>query len=134
MHPSKETTIQRYFEELFNQGRLNVIDELLHPNYVNHSPSPGVPTGRDGLRVIVPALRAAFPDLTYTIEDLVVGAESVATRTTLRGTHRGDFFGLQPTERVFCVQQMTFERFAEGRIVAHHRLTDEASLMRQLGA
>ena len=126
--------MRRYFEELFNQGNLSLIEELLHPKYVNHSPSPGLPTGRVGLRIVVPALRAAFPDLTYTIEELVVGADSVATRTTMRGTHRGDFFGLAPTGRAFSVQQITIEHFEDERIVAHHRVTDEASLIRQLTA
>jgi steroid delta-isomerase-like uncharacterized protein len=129
---SKTTVIRRYYEELFNQGRLELIEQLLHPRYVNHSPSPGLSTGRDELYVLVPALRAAFPDLSYRIEDLVVGSDAVATRTSLRGTHRGDFFGLSATGRSFCVQQMTIERFEDDRIIAHHRLTDEAGLMRQL--
>ena len=47
MPMSKETVIRRYFEELFNEGRVALIDELLHPDYVNHSPSPGVPVGRE---------------------------------------------------------------------------------------
>jgi predicted ester cyclase len=64
---------------------------------------------------------------------MVVGEDAVAVRTTMRGTHRGDFFGLAPTGRPFEIQQMTIERFSGGRIVAHHRLTDEAALMRQLG-
>lgn len=128
----KEAVIRRYFEELFNEGRLPLIEELLHPEYVNHSPSPGVPAGRAGLLVVVPAMRSAFPDLHYTIEDLVIGADAVATRTTVRGTHRGDFFGLAPTGRSFEVPQMTIEHFRDGRIVGHHRVTDEAALMRQL--
>lgn len=133
MNP-KETVIRRYFSELWSSGALDLVDELLHPEYVNHSPSPGLPPGREGVRVVVRALRTAFPDLTYVLEDLVVGTDSVATRTTMRGTHRGDFFGVAPTGRTFRVDQMTIERFAEdGRIVAHHRVTDEAALARQLG-
>lgn len=128
-----EHVVRRYFDELFGRGDLRLIEELLHPDYVNHSPSPGLPVGREGLAIVVPALRAAFPDLHYTIEDLVVGPDAVATRTTMRGTHRGDFFGLAPTGRAVAVAQMTFERFRDGRIVAHHRVTDEAALARQLG-
>lgn len=124
--------IERYFGELWNEGRVELVDELLHPEYVNHSPSPGLPPGREGVRVVVRAMRSAFPDLHYTIEDLVAGADAVATRTRLRGTHRGDFFGLAPTGRAVDVAQMTIERFRDGRIVAHHRLTDEALLARQL--
>lgn len=135
MNESMRHTIERYFSEIFNQGRVDLVDELLHPEYVNHSPgSPDQPRGRDGVKAVVQALRAAFPDLSYTVEDLVVGTDAVAVRTTMRGTHRGDFFGLPATGRTFAVEQMTIERFREGRIVAHHRVTDEAALLRQLGA
>ena len=128
----KEVVIRRYFGELFDHGKLDLVDELLHPDYVNHSASPGLPPGREGVRVVVAALRTAFPDLTYTIEDLVVGPDAVAARTTMRGTHRGDFFGMAPTGRSFEVAQMTIERFRDGQIIAHHRITDEAALTRQL--
>jgi steroid delta-isomerase-like uncharacterized protein len=135
MTDSRKRTIERYFSELFNQGRLDLVDELLHPEYVNHSPgSPDLPRGRDGVKVVVQALRAAFPDLTYTVEDVVAGPDAVAVRATMRGTHLGDFFGLPASGRTFAVQQMTIEHFRDGRIVAHHRVTDEASLLRQLGA
>jgi steroid delta-isomerase-like uncharacterized protein len=132
MTDAKRTVIERYFGELWGQGRLDLVDELLHPDYVNGSPSPGLPVGREGLRIIVPAMRAAFPDLRYAIEELVIGDDAVATRTTMSGTHRGDFFGLAATGRVVKVAQMTIERFRDGKIVAHHRVTDEAALARQL--
>ena len=80
------------------------------------------------------ALRTAFPDLRYVVEDMVVGDDAVAVRTTMSGTHRGAFFGLAPTGRSFRVAQINIERFRDGRIAAHHRVTDMAELMRQLGA
>lgn len=135
MRDPMEIVIERYFHELFNEGRTEVVDELLHPDYVNHSPgSPDLPRGRDGVRIVVEAMRGAFPDLRYTIEDMVVGPGAVAVRATVRGTHRGDFFGLPPTGRAVEVQQMTIEHFRDGRIVAHHRVTDMLTWMRQLGA
>ena len=86
MNQSKEHTISRYFTELFNQGKVELVDELLHLEYVNHSPgSPDQPRGREGVKAVVKALRAAFPDLAYTIEDLVVGPDAVAVRATMRG-------------------------------------------------
>ena len=54
-------------------------------------------------------------------------------RVTMTGTHRGDFFGIQPTGRSFAVQQINIERLRDGRICAHWRGTDELSLMKQLG-
>jgi steroid delta-isomerase-like uncharacterized protein len=135
-HPAdaKRLVIERYFGQLFNQGKVELVPELLHPDYVNGSPgSPDLPRGREGVAIVVKALRAAFPDLKYEIEDMVIGAEAVAVRTTLRGTHRGDFFGLPPTGKSVEVSQMTIEHFKDGKIVAHHRVTDELALQRQLG-
>ena len=130
----KRLVIERYFNQLFNQGQVELVPELLHPDYVNGSPgSADLPRGREGVAIVVKALRTAFPDLHYEIEDMVIGADAVAVRTTLRGTHRGDFFGLPPTGKSVEVSQMTIEHFKDGKIVAHHRVTDELALQRQLG-
>jgi steroid delta-isomerase-like uncharacterized protein len=134
MTDAKAVVIRRYFAELFNHGRVELVSELLHPEYVNHSPgAPTLPRGREGVVIVVEALRRGMPDLNYEIEDMVVGQDSVAVRTTLTGTHRGELFGLPPTGQRINVTQMTFERFREGQIVAHHRLTDELAMLRQLG-
>jgi steroid delta-isomerase-like uncharacterized protein len=126
--------IHRYFEEVWNEGRLDVLDELLTPGYLNHTPSTAAPPpGPAGLEPIVAAMRAAFPDLHYAIEDLVVGPAAVAVRVTMTGTHRGDLFGLPATGRRVRVSQMNLERLASGRIAEHWRITDELALMRQLG-
>lgn len=128
---AKRTIIERYYDQLFTRGRV----ELLHPDYVNHSPGwPELPRGRDGVAIVVAAMRGAFPDLRYTIEELVVGDDAVAARTIVRGTHLGAFGELAPTGRTFEIAQITIERFLDGQIVAHSRLTDELALLRQLGA
>jgi steroid delta-isomerase-like uncharacterized protein len=128
-------TIQRYFDELFNRGRTELVETLLHPEYQNHSPgSPDLPRGRDGVVLVVNALRAAFPDLHYSVEELIIDQDLAAVRSTLRGTQRGPFFAVPATGRRVEVPQITIERFRDGRIISHHRLTDELALMRQLGA
>jgi steroid delta-isomerase-like uncharacterized protein len=134
MRDQMRRTITRYFHDLWSGGDESLIDELLHPEYVNHSPgSPTMSTDREGVRWVMRALRTAFPDLQYAIEDMIVGDHAVAVRTTMSGTHRGDFFGLAPTGRSFRVDQINIEQFRDGRIVAHHRVTDLAALMKQLG-
>jgi steroid delta-isomerase-like uncharacterized protein len=134
MHTTKRAVIQRYFEELFNQGKVELAGQLLAPDYVNHSTaSPEQSRGPDGVVEVVRALRRAFPDLKYEILDLVEGDASVAVRVRMTGTHRGDFFGAQATGRSIDVSQITIEHFRGDRIVAHHRLTDELALLRQLG-
>ena len=67
------------------------------------------------------------------MEDQITGSDAVAVRTTQTGTHLGSFFGIPPTGRRVRVSQMNFERFHGNQIHAHHRITDELSLMRQLG-
>ena len=130
----KRVTIERYFSELFSQGRVELVPDLLHPDYVNRSPgSPDLPRGREGVAIVVQALRRAFPDLNYRIDDIVIGDDSIAVRTTLTGTHRGDFFGSPASNRRVEVSQITIERFLDGKIIEHHRVTDELALRRQLG-
>jgi steroid delta-isomerase-like uncharacterized protein len=126
--------IQRYFEEVWNQGKLEALDELLAPDYVNHSSSvPDPVPGPAGVKPIVTLMRQAFPDLRYRIDQVVASDEAVAVRVTLSGTHQGDFFGIAPTGKRFEVTQTNIERFRDGKIVEHWRNTDELSLLRQLG-
>ena len=86
--PDGSTLARRYFEEVWNRGQVDVLDELLAPEYVNPTPSFGnPPPGPNGLKPIVLAMRRAFPDLHFTIEDVVVTPDAVAVRTTMTGTH-----------------------------------------------
>lgn len=125
---------KRYFDEVWNQGRVEVLDELLAPEYVNHTPStPNPPRGPEGLKPIVQALRRAFPDLHYEIQDIVATGGTVVMRVKMTGTHRGDLFGLPATGRRISVDQINIEHIRDGRIVEHWRVTDELSLMKQLG-
>ncbi|MFN4275243.1 MAG: ester cyclase [Ferrovibrio sp.] len=126
--------IERYFEEVWNQGKLDVLDELMHPAYVNHSPGlPDPLPGPAGLKPIVAAMRIGLPDMHYTIEDMVIAPDKVAVRVTLRATHTGDLFGMAPTGKRIEVDQMQIEHIEGGKIVEHWRRTDDMGLLRQLG-
>jgi predicted ester cyclase len=81
----------------------------------------------------VQAIRNAFPDLHYRIEDAVATDEAVILRVVMTGTHRGPLFGLAPTGRRIEVDQINIERIRNGRIAEHWRVTDELGLMRQIG-
>jgi steroid delta-isomerase-like uncharacterized protein len=125
---------ERYFEEVWNQGKLEVLDELLSPDYVNHTPSAAnPPPGPNGLQSIVAAIRRGFPDLRFEVKDMVVTAHAIAIRAVMRGTHLGDLFGIAPTGRKVEVNQINIERIENGRIVEHWRVTDELAMQRQLG-
>jgi steroid delta-isomerase-like uncharacterized protein len=127
--------ITRYFEEVWNQGHLDTLDELLTPDYLNHSPStPYPPRGPAGLKPIVAAMRDAVPDLHYDILDMVVAADKAAVFVRVTGTQTGPLFGLPASGKRIDVRQMQIEWIENGRIAQHWRITDELTLLRQLGA
>lgn len=126
--------IERYFEEVWNQGKVDVLDELLTSDYRNHSPGlPDPLPGPAGLKPIVLMMRSGLPDLHYTIEDLVVAADRVAVYVRMTGTHTGSFFGIEPTGMAIDVRQMQIEWIRDGRICQHWRITEDLKMMRQLG-
>lgn len=131
---SNRKLINRYFEEVWNQGNLDVLDEILSSEYINHNPGFENPvSGPNGLKPIVSAIRQGFPDLTYIIERMIVAEDHVAVHVTMTGTHTGGFFGIPATGKIINVNQMQIERIVEGKMVEHWRVTDDLSMMRQLG-
>lgn len=126
--------VTRYFEEVWNQGKLEVLDELIAPNYVNHNPgAPNPKLGPEGLKPIVAAMRKGIPDIKYTILDMVVTSDKVAVRVVMTGTQTGELFGIPPTGRKVTVNQFQFERIENGKIVEHWRQTDDLGMLKQLG-
>jgi len=129
-----EALLRAYFDEVWNRGHLDALDRLLAPGYVNHTPSFGhPPPGPEGLKPIVEAIRAAFPDLHYVIEDVIATPTHVVARVRMQGTQTGALFGAPPSGRRIDVQQINIERIEHGRIVEHWRVTDELEMQRQLG-
>jgi steroid delta-isomerase-like uncharacterized protein len=129
-----KSLMRRYFEEAWNQGNIAVLDELVAPHFTNHSPAiPGLPPGADGLKPIFTAFRTAFPDLHFTIDDMISDGEKVVTRWTLQGTHQREFMGIPPTGKQVVVGGIEMERIVGGKIVEHWLQADNMGLMRQLG-
>jgi steroid delta-isomerase-like uncharacterized protein len=125
--------IRRYFA-VWNSGDLDELDRILAPEYINHTPStPHVPPGPDGLKPIIASFRAAFPDLYFEIVEVIATDEHAVARVVMTGTHRGSLFGIAATGKRVKVDQINIERIQAGRIVEHWRVTDELSLLRQLG-
>jgi steroid delta-isomerase-like uncharacterized protein len=125
---------RRTFEEVFNQGNLALVDELVAPDFLNHEVPPGMNNrGPESTRQVVTMLRTAFPDLHFTIEDLVAEGDTVAGRATMSGTHLGPFQGIAPTGRSFQQAHMHFVRFRDGKAIEHRAVRDDLGMMRQLG-
>ena len=128
-----KTTMRRYLD-VFEQGNIELLDELLAPDYVNRTPAtPDLPTGPEGVKGVVSMFRSAMPDLRVAVEDMIAEGDKVATRYTLEGTHEGELFGVPPTGRRLSIKSMTVERVSDGKIREHWRVTDNLEMMQQLG-
>ena len=123
----------RRIAEAFSTGDLSTFDELISPQFVEHNPAPGQGSGPEGMKQLAAMFRIAFPDLQLTIEDLIAEGDKVVGRITARGTHRGEFLGAAPTNKVVTMQEIHIGRFSDGKMVEHWGLEDSLGLMQQLG-
>jgi steroid delta-isomerase-like uncharacterized protein len=123
---------RRFIDEIFNEGRLEKLDEVLSPAYIYHDAPEGAMPGPEGVKRVVTMFRTAFPDLKITIDDQVAEGDKVCSRTTMRGTHQGTIFGVPPTGRSVSMHGMTMARIADGRVVESWVKNDLTGLMRQL--
>ena len=125
---------RRLLEEAFNSGNLDVVDELVAPEFVNHDaalPEPIV--GIEATKASIRAYRDAFPDLRMTIELQVAEGDYVTTRWSARGTHQGDLMGMPATGKEATVTGITVDQIVDGRIVESWTNWDTLGLMQQLG-
>lgn len=134
--PAKDGTavVRRYFEDVLSGGRLDLLNELVTPGYVDHTAQPGRSPGIAGIREVTHMFRTAFPDLTVAVEDCLIDGDRVATRFTLRGTHTGPFAGMAPTGRQVTIGGMAITRLVGGRIAEQWDQADMLGLLQQLGA
>ncbi len=124
---------RRTYEELLNRGDLSHVEEIIAPDFLNHEAPPGMDRGPDSMRGLVMMLRTAFPDLHFTIEDLIAEGDRVAGRLTMSGTHRGPLMGMPPTGRTVKQDHMHIARFQDGKAVEHWGVRDDLGMMQQLG-
>jgi steroid delta-isomerase-like uncharacterized protein len=125
---------QRFNDEIKNKHNLNAIDELLSPDFVNHSEVPGFPSTRAGVKAFFSYWVQAFPDLACTVHSRVAEGDRVVDFFTLEGTHRGEFLGIPATGKRVKYDGMHIFAFADGQITGHWNVLDLLTLMMQLGA
>ena len=125
---------QALVEALQNNGELDRIGEFIADDIVDHSAVVGMPGGIEGARMILGAIRQAFPDHDARVVLMVAEGDLVATYKTFTGTHRGEFFGNPPTGKRVTIRVMDFVRYAGGKVAEHWNIVDFAGLMEQLKA
>jgi steroid delta-isomerase-like uncharacterized protein len=131
---SNKALSRRLLEEAFNAGNIDVIDELVTTDVVNHDAARPEPIiGPDAAKASVSGYRTAFPDLRITIEEQIADDEGVATRWSAKGTHEGDLMGMAPTGKQATVTGITIDRIVDGRIAESWTNWDTLGMLQQLG-
>jgi steroid delta-isomerase-like uncharacterized protein len=124
----------RFYEEVFNQARYDVIDDLVADDFIEHEQlPPGISAGKDAPRELVTMMRSAFPDFRASVEEVLQDGNKVITRLRFSGTHQGEFMGIAPSGGRFDVPAIDIVEFRDGKAVAHWGVTDTAAMMEQLG-
>src|SRR5260221_2779978 len=125
---------RRFYEEVWHKHHLGYVDELVAPEVVEHNPAvPGQGPGLEGFRQMIAMALSAFPDVQITIEDLVAEGDKVVVRWMGRGTHRGEFMGIPPTNKQVTPAGIDIWRYEGGKRVESWRQWDLLGLMQQLG-
>ena len=132
-----KATARRFMEESFGGGKPELVDDVLDPDFVRYDPyiESGEVRGAQTVKGNIEWFRNAFPDLSCTVEEQVAEGDKVVSRWTVRGTHRGDFFGVAGTGNRVEFTGIQIDRFDEsGKIVEERAEFDLLGAMRQMGA
>jgi predicted ester cyclase len=125
------------FHEAANTGDFDflakTIDEVVAPDAVIRTPLPIEATGADALKQIWAMLLRIYPDIHLTVEDLIGEGDKVVGRTTVTGTHQGEFMGVVPTGKSVTYNEMFTFRIADGRVVETWGVVDVYAQMKQIG-
>ncbi len=130
-----KANVRRLYAEV-NKGKaaaIAVIDELYATDFVYHSSTGRGMRGIKDYKQHISDMYNAFPDFHFTIDDIVVEGEKVATRLTITGTHTGAFTGIPPTNKKVTLWEIEIDRVAGGKFVEGWSRYDTMGLMQQLG-
>jgi steroid delta-isomerase-like uncharacterized protein len=135
MSEQNKAVLRRAIEEIWNQGNYAAMDEIVASDFHVHGSTPQADThGREPAAQFFMMLRQAFPDLQFTVEDMVAEGDLVVTRWVARGTHKGEFQGIPPTGKQVTFHGIDVDRIADGKVAECWPGIDQLSLLQQLGA
>ena len=127
---------RRWFEEVWNKGRTEAIDEMFDPEGLAYglAEDGGPLKGTEGFKAFHAAYTSAFPDMRIQVEDVIQEGDKCAVRFSGSGTHTGEGIGLEATNRPVTFTGMSFTRWKNGKIVEGWNEVDISGIMKQLGA
>lgn len=126
-----QALVARFYDEVLNQGRLDLLGELIADDFVEHG-TPPIPPGSDGFRSFVARVGEAFPDFHFGVDDWIVGGDRVVVRGSAAGTHQGEFLGYAPTGKRVSWTAIHIWRVADGRLAERWSEADVLDIVEQL--
>jgi steroid delta-isomerase-like uncharacterized protein len=134
MPMDSKAIVRRLYEDVWNKRKLEVVSELISPSHALHdNNASGSSVGPEAYRAQVAIFLAAFPDLRFTVEDILAEKDKVAASWTISGTHKGEYLGVRPTNKKMSIEGITIHHLAKGKIIDSYISADVLGLMRQLG-
>jgi predicted ester cyclase len=130
---TRNTQVTRKLLEVFDHGRLAMIDELVDPAFVNHEAPPGSPQGPDGLKQTISWLRELWGPMRADVQDEICEADKVVARVVMHGHHVGEFLGRPPTGKEYAAKQIHIWRLQDGKVIEHWSVRDDLGQALQLG-
>ena len=128
------TVVGRYIDECWNRGRIDLVDELVDADFIDHLPfEADLPRGIGGLKTLIELVRLGFSDFHIVVEDMIAEDDRVVTRFLAKGTHDGPFFGLLPSNRQAQIDGIAIFRVEHHQILDQWCMVDRERLMQQLG-
>jgi steroid delta-isomerase-like uncharacterized protein len=125
---------KRFNDEVFSQGKLEVIDELVAEDFVEHEEMPpGVEANREGIKQFVTMFRTAFPDMKAKLVATAVDGDELWMHSEFSGTNTGEFMGMPATGKKMAVSGFDRVKVKDGKVVEHWGLVDMMAMMTQLG-
>jgi predicted ester cyclase len=130
---ANKAVYRRVVEEVVNQGKFDVVDEIFHPDYVDHAAPPGSPPGLEGVKSVFGMFRTGFPDVKFHIDQMVGEGNYVATLVHGEGTQTGQFIQFPPSGKHAVWRSVGFFRVEDGLIREHWGIPDLLGLLIQIG-
>src|SRR6185436_17577219 len=115
MSAENKAIVRRLLDSI-THGNVDEAARSIAPDFVWHGPGVEV-RGPDGWKQLVTSYLSAFPDMSFTIEDQIAEGDRVATRYTVRGTHRGELTGIAASGRAVTVPCLQLDRIVDGKFI-----------------
>jgi steroid delta-isomerase-like uncharacterized protein len=110
---------RRFMDQVMNQHKLEILDQIMAEDIYDYSQFPGLPQGIEGQRQALGMLFRGFPDQHYTTDSIIAEGDKVVVRSTMRGTHTGEFQGVAATGKQVIVPGIEIVRVKDGKWIEH---------------